>query len=120
MNAHTAIAPTERLNAWHNKSGVGHCSTCNDTGVVHAMRQATTNDPYPEATCDDCCGMDQACEVCGNTVHVRGFDCVACDMVLELAPGQLDADTAAELSKALVKAIGVAAAHRASVRSMAA
>lgn len=120
MNAFTPIALPERLNAWHNKSGVGHCSTCNDTGVVHSMRRATINDPYPETACDDCYGMDQACGVCGNTVHVKGFDCLVCDMAMELEPDQIDADTAAELTKALVRVIEVAAAHRASVRSAAA
>lgn len=118
MNAHTAIRPatghTEQLNAWYRKSGVGHCSTCNDLGVVASQRRATINDPYPETTCDDCGGdTDHACKVCGNTVHVKGFDCLACDMVLELGSDQLDDDTAAELAKAVVQAVKVAREHRA-------
>lgn len=117
MNAFTPIALPERLNAWHNKSGVGHCTTCNDTGIVASQRRATVNDPYPEATCDDCYGMDHACEVCGNTVHVQGFDCLVCDMALEVPGPQLDADTAATLAAALVRAVDVAAKHRASIRS---
>lgn len=119
MNAHTPIAPTERMNAWHNKSGVGHCSTCNDTGKVHAFRRATVNDPYPEADCDECFGMDHACEVCGNTIHIPGYDCLACDMAIEVPAELLDADTAAELARALVCAINAAAMHRASVRKAA-
>lgn len=113
-------ALTEQRNAWHDKSWVGHCSTCNGTGVVHAMRQATTNDPYPEAPCDDCYGMDHACEVCGNTVHIGGFDCLVCDMVLEIPAAQLDADTAKTLADALVHAVAAASAHRASVGRLAA
>lgn len=124
MNLQTTIRPatalTEQRNAWHNKAGVGHCTTCNDTGVVRAYRLPTVNDPYPEATCDDCYGMDQACEVCGNTVHVKGFDCLVCDMVLELGSDQLNADTTTELSKALAVAVSAAAKHRAAVRELAA
>lgn len=120
MNIQTAIKPAaalpERQNAWYSKAGVGHCSTCDDTGYVCSQRQATTNDPYPEVECDDCYGMDHACEVCGNTVHVKGFDCLVCDMVLELPASQLDATTAAELAKAVVRAVEAAAKHRASVR----
>lgn len=107
---------TEQLNAWYRNSGVGHCSTCNDIGVVASQRRATINDPYPETTCDDCGGdTDHACAVCGNTVHVKGFDCLACDMVLELGSDQLDDDTAAELAKAVTRAVAAAAAHRAKV-----
>lgn len=116
MNAHTPIALPERQNAWYSKSGVGHCSTCDDTGYVCSQRQATIDDPYPEVECDDCSGEDIACEVCGNTVHVKGFDCLVCDMVLELPASQLDEDTALTLAKSLVAAVKVAAKHRAQVR----
>lgn len=116
MNAHSPIALPERLNAWHNKSGVGHCTTCDGIGHVASQRQPTINDPYPETECTDCYGMDQACEVCGNTVHVQGFDCLVCDMAMELDGPQLDADTAATLAAALVRAVDVAAKHRASIR----
>ena len=109
---------TEQLNAWHNKSGIGHCTTCDGIGYVASQRQATMNDPYPEVECPDCFGMDQACEVCGNTVHVKGFDCLVCDMVLELPASQLDADTAFVLSHAVFSAVGAAAKHHALVREL--
>lgn len=110
----------EQLNAWCRQSGVGHCETCDDTGMVASHRRPTIDDPYPEAPCDDCSAEDTACKVSGNTVHIGGFDCLVCDMVLELPASQLDEDTALELGKALVAAVKAAAKHRASVRELAA
>ena len=107
----------EQLNAWCRQSGVGHCETCDDNGLVRAYRQPTIDDPYPEIECDDCYGMDHACEVCGNPVYVSGFECLACDTVLNLSSDQLDTETALELGKAITAAITVAAKHRAKVRA---
>lgn len=111
---------TEQLNVWYKKSGVGHCSTCDGIGYVASQRPATINDPYPEAPCDNCSDEDTACAVCGNTVHIGGFDCLVCDMVLEIPDHQLDEDTALELGKALVAAVKAAAKHKASIRRLAA
>jgi DnaJ-class molecular chaperone len=125
MNIQTAIttaprALTEQRNAWHNKSGVGHCSTCDDTGIVASNERPSTWNPYPEAACNDCSGEDTACEVCGNTVHVKGWDCLVCDMALEIPASQLDEDTALILAQSLVAAVKAAAKHRAQVRELAA
>lgn len=107
----------EQLNAWCRQSGVGHCETCDDTGIVASHRRPTIDDPYPEAPCDDCDGDDTSCKVCGNPVYVSGFDCLACDTVLNLSGDQLDTETAEELGKAITAAIEAAAAHRAKVRA---
>lgn len=109
--------PIEQLNAWCRQSGVSHCETCDDTGVVASHRRPTMDDPYPEEPCDNCDGDDTSCKVCGNTVYVSGFDCLACDTVLNLSSDQLDTDTALELGKAITAAITAAAAHRAKVRA---
>jgi hypothetical protein len=113
----TQRAMIEELNAWSLRSGVSHCSTCDDTGMVASHRRPTIDDPYPEIECDDCSAEDTACKVCGNPVYVSGFDCLACDTVINLSGDQLDAETAEELGKAITAAINVAFRHRAKVRA---
>lgn len=122
MNAHTPIALPERQNAWYSKSGIMPCSTCDGVGGEMTKPFGHSNDPDNYLIeCQDCDGEGHhACEVCGNTVSVSGFDCLACDMVLELPASDLNATTAAELAKAVVRAVEAAAKHRASVRECAA
>lgn len=119
MNAPANIktARTEQLNAWFSRSGIAHCTTCDGLGRVRSQARPSVWNPYPETRCDDCGGHEGPCqcEVCGSTVEVRGYDCIVCQMVLELAPDQLDDATAAELANAVVRAVAVAAAHRAKV-----
>lgn len=118
MNAHTALRPatghTEQLNAWYRKSGITDCTTCEGAGGHWEKPFGHGNDPdnwFNE--CPDCDATgNEACAVCGNTVHVKGFDCLACDMVLELPSDLLNDDTAAELGKAVAAAIKVAREHR--------
>ena len=91
---------------WNKNSGVmPACQECEGAGYVPAARRPSIHDPYPENPCD--CGLgphDPMCEVCGCTIEVAGFDCIACDTVANLANGQVDERTITEITAAIVRA----------------
>jgi len=94
---------------WNDTSHVATCPECEGTGKVAAHRRPTINDPYPENPC--ACGLGEhepECLVCGYTLPVAGFDCLACDTVASLpqsALARFDVATfAAALSNALIAA----------------
>ena len=96
--------------AWNYTSGVYVCDACEGTGVVHAFRRATIDDPYPERPCE--CGQGEhepECPVCGFDQVVQGYDCLACDTVASMHPGELarfDADAFATAIRIAIKARG--------------
>ena len=72
---------------WYKRSGIIECSTCDGKGGEMRHRYAHANDPDNWLVeCPDCDGVGHhACEVCGNDVPVKGFDCLVCDLALEAA-----------------------------------
>ena len=99
--------------AWNRYSEVAACPDCNGMGVLPGYQRATIHDPYPERPCD--CGLGEhlpECSVCGSTVEVPGYDCFVCQMVYDLPDSLLTPATAATLSAAIARAIGVAAASQ--------
>ena len=63
------------------KSWARPCVECDGTGEVHNGRGQGGNDPDSwMIECQQCEGAGYyPCEVCGNTVHTNGYDCVVCD-----------------------------------------
>lgn len=116
----TSRAALEERNAWHGKSGVSHCSTCDGIGKVASQRISTINDPYPEADCPDCSGEHGPCAVCGFEIPIPGYDCLVCDMVLEIPAHMLRDETAEAIGQSVKQAIAYAAAWHGFVRSAAA
>lgn len=114
MNAHTKItrAALEAANAWYLKSGIIPCDTCDGKGGRWRNFYGHANDPDNWVVeCPDCDGRGHhACEVCGFDVHVPGFDCLVCDMVLELPADLLTDETADAMAGAVKAAVAAARA----------
>ena len=89
---------------WDYHSGVHSCATCDGTGVVEAARRPTVDDPYPENPCPDCDGLEAACDVCGSTIEVKGYDCLICALVNDLPADALGRGD--EVANAIKSAMG--------------
>ena len=104
-----SIASITPKPVWNYRSGVASCHICDGAGVVHAARRATIDDPYPETDCE--CGIGEhlpECEVCGFTIEVPGYDCLACQTVADIPAKLLNADTATKLAAAIMRAVAMA------------
>ena len=94
--------PTTR--PWNYASHVTACPECNGAGKVASHRQATVNDPYPEAPCPYGCAEHlPECAVCGFGVGVAGYDCLACATVEDIPnPAKFDVSAfAAAMARAI-------------------
>ena len=97
-------APTSK--PWNHESGVTCCDECNGAGVVPAARRATVSDPYPEIPCECERGPHEPeCPVCGFGIEVGGFDCLVCDLVLELPDSALTEKQAQAIGAAVLQAM---------------
>lgn len=100
------------MTIWNDKSGVYACPECEGRGVVASHRQATINDPYPEAPCPNGCAEHSAeCPVCGFGVTVPGYDCYACYTVDGLVSRLLTDDVRDDLLASIGRAWSLAQAE---------
>lgn len=98
--------------AWDHDSHVTCCDTCDGTGLVHASRRATIDDPYPEQPCEDCAGPAPAeCAVCGYDVVHAGYDCLACYVVGELSESDAEHFGVQTFALALQQALNAREKH---------
>lgn len=104
------------MTPWNRYSHVTTCPDCEGAGYVPSHVRASVDNPYPEKPCE--CGMgphEPECEVCGCHIEVAGYDCVACELVANLAPNQLTDAVIADITAAIVNAAAVARLHNAKV-----
>ena len=98
-------APANLTRPWNYHSEVRTCATCDGLGIVPAPRLPSTWDPFPERPCPDCDGEHgPECAVCGFTLPIKGYDCLACDTVATLT----DDDCAAFDIPAFADALAIA------------
>lgn len=91
---------------WNWNSHVTACTECGGSGKLETR---TGVDSYRVTGCDWCAGPHEPeCEVCGFTVEVPGYDCLACETVYNLPDELLNADTATKLAAAIMRAVAMA------------
>lgn len=106
MNARAAIA-----RPWNFHSVVAECSECEGKGDY--WQTQGRNDPDACTECPHCEGVGHhACGVCGFDTIIPGYDCLICQMVGDIPDALLTdknvADTTADMTKAIARAINAA------------
>jgi len=112
MNAPQNRAAFERITAWHNNSGIIECCECEGHGTQPNKPWLRNGDPDCwDVECPECEGHGHhACKVCGFDIEVPGFDCLVCDMALEVPAKLMTDKTAVAMGEALRHAFAAALA----------
>lgn len=96
---------------WNHDSHAHYpCGGCEGHGEVWNGRGRGGNDPDSwNAPCPDCRGAGHfPCHVCGFDQVIPGFDCMACETIGHLYPGDLQRFDPAAFAKAVGNAVAAA------------
>lgn len=109
-NNHAFILPHRP--EWFRQSGVTDCQTCEGRGYFEKRPWLHVSDPDNWAVdCADCAGVGHfACQTCGFSTPITGYDCFVCDEVCSLSADALRDIDPAELAAAFVKSVAAARA----------